>query len=142
MNIIPQDFKFVIEARIETQFVDNLYAGQPARIRFTSFNQRQTPELQGEVQDISASTFMEEQTGLSYYIAKIRLNEGEETKLKGKRLISGIDERSLHPNRKPLHRKLLHPTVHRPAKPRDERRVSVTWLLHGFPEILPRVVND
>ena len=90
MNIIPQDFKFVIEARIETQFVDNLYAGQPARIRFTSFNQRQTPELQGEVQDISASTFMEEQTGLFYYIAKIRLNEGEETKLKGKRLISGM----------------------------------------------------
>ena len=90
MNIIPQDFKFVIEARIETQFVDNLYAGQPARIRFTSFNQRQTPELQGEVQDISASTFMEEQTGLSYYIAKIRLNEGEEIKLKGKRLISGM----------------------------------------------------
>ena len=90
MKIIPQDFEFIVEARIETLHVDDLYKGQPARIRFTSFNQRQTPELFGSVKDVSASTFLDEQTGLNYYIAKIVINDGEIKKLNGKHLISGM----------------------------------------------------
>ena len=90
MKIIPQDFEFIVEARIDTQFVDDLYRKQTARIRFTSFNQRQTPELFGTVKDISASTFLDEQTGLNYYIAKVKINGGELEKLNGKQLISGM----------------------------------------------------
>lgn len=104
MKIIPQDIKFIVEARVETQFIDDLFKGQDVRIRFTSFNQRQTPELLGSVKDISASTFSDEQTGLTYYIAKVSINDGEITKIQGgRKLISGMmaevyirtDERSI-----------------------------------------------
>ena len=42
MQIIPQDNKFEIEANIEPQFVDELYLGQLATLRFSAFNQRST----------------------------------------------------------------------------------------------------
>ncbi|NRA89222.1 MAG: HlyD family secretion protein [Rhizobiales bacterium] len=77
MQIKPQNNKFKIEANIEPQFVDELYPGQLATLRFTAFNQRSTPELSGAVKWISSDIVVNEQTGMSFYINQISVTQEE-----------------------------------------------------------------
>ncbi len=54
MLIVPQADALEVEAKIQPQDIDQLRIGQPAVLRFSAFNQRTTPELNGEVIRISA----------------------------------------------------------------------------------------
>ncbi|MHA7776111.1 HlyD family efflux transporter periplasmic adaptor subunit [Roseibium sp. M-1] len=67
LQIIPQDGNYEIEASIEPQFVDELHPGQAARQRFSAFNQRTTPEIEGVLKTVSANVVVNEQTGQSFY---------------------------------------------------------------------------
>ena len=49
MNIVPEDDTLIVEAQVRPTDVDNVQAGQEARLRITPFKQRATPELIGEV---------------------------------------------------------------------------------------------
>lgn len=48
--------------------------GLPARVAFTALNQRLSVPVLGEVTAVSADRFEDLNTGLPYYLAKIRLN--------------------------------------------------------------------
>lgn len=77
MQIIPQNEKFEVEASVEPHFIDELYPGQPATLRFSAFNQRTTPELEGVIKSISAHVVVNKQTGFSSYMARISVTEKE-----------------------------------------------------------------
>src|SRR5580704_1741574 len=64
--------------------------GKPAALRFTAFNQRTTPELNGEVVRIGADVTQEEKKNESYYAVRIRLADGELARLEGSKLIAGM----------------------------------------------------
>ena len=49
LQIIPSDQKLSFRTRINPVSVDQVYIGQPVRMRFSAFSQRTTPELNGEV---------------------------------------------------------------------------------------------
>lgn len=89
MYIIPESDELVIEARIPPQEIDQLYIGQEAMVRFSAFNQRTTPELQGTVARISGDLTMDPRTGLTYYTVRIRVAEDEVARL-GQRLVAGM----------------------------------------------------
>lgn len=90
LQIIPKDEKVEIEAHVGTQFIDEIYPGQPARIRFSAFNQRTTPEFFGKVQTVSASSVMDEKQGYSYYRVWISVPENEMKSLGDKKLVPGM----------------------------------------------------
>lgn len=90
LQIIPQDGNFEIEANIEPQFVDELHPEQSARLRFSAFNQRTTPEIDGVLKTISANVVVNEQTGQSYYKVRIAIPDTELALLGGQTLISGM----------------------------------------------------
>lgn len=90
LQIIPQNEGFEIEANVEPQFVDELYLGQPATLRFSAFNQRTTPELNGTVKGISPNVVINEQTGISFYKIRLTVSKAELTRLKGQPLIPGM----------------------------------------------------
>ena len=90
MQIIPQDDKFEIEANVEPQFVDELYPGQPTILRFSAFNQRTTPELNGAIKDVSANVVVNEQTGLSFYKVRVTVTVDELSRLNGLTLVPGM----------------------------------------------------
>jgi len=75
--LIPQDRPLVIATRVETVDIDQIYVGQGVTLRFSSFDQRRTPELMGKVTLISADAFQNENSGLSYYLAEVQLDEGQ-----------------------------------------------------------------
>ncbi|PRY24465.1 HlyD family secretion protein [Aliiruegeria haliotis] len=88
--IIPQDRPLVIAARIEPIHVDQVFVGQEVVLRFSTFDARTTPEMNGHVVQISADIFTDERTAISYYRAEIELDPGEIDKLEGKAIIPGM----------------------------------------------------
>ena len=90
LQIIPQDEGFEIEANVEPQFIDELHPGQPATLRFSAFNQRSTPELDGSVKGISPNVVIDEQTGFSHYKIRLTVSENELARLDGQPLIPGM----------------------------------------------------
>ena len=54
MEIVPESDELQIETRLPPQEVDHVHKGQRAYIRFSAFNQRTTPQLEGVVSYVSA----------------------------------------------------------------------------------------
>ncbi|MFK7940208.1 MAG: HlyD family type I secretion periplasmic adaptor subunit [Roseovarius sp.] len=89
--VVPQDRPLVINAQVEPIHIDKIYVGQDVNLRFSALDQRQTPELTGQVVQISADAFEDETTRQSYYRAEIVLSEGEQARLpEGATLIPGM----------------------------------------------------
>lgn len=91
MYIVPQDRPLVIAAQVETIHIDQLFVDQDVSLRFSSLDQRLTPELFGHVVQISADAFEDQNSRVRYYRAEIVLNDGETTRLpEGASLIPGM----------------------------------------------------
>jgi len=90
MDIIPDTARLIVESRIEPMYVDQLYIGQKTTVRLSAFNQRTTPELNGEVTSISATTTVDEVTGMSFYTVKIEIPQAEISRLNGLILVPGM----------------------------------------------------
>ncbi len=90
LYVVPSDSRLVIEARVQTTEIDQIRAGQPATLRFSSFSSRKTPEVNGRIRTISADVFADEITGANYYLARIDIDEGEMEKLEGLELVPGM----------------------------------------------------
>lgn len=81
LYIVPQDRPLIIASQVDPIHVDQVHVGQQVAIRFSALDSRTTPELYGEVTQISADAFTDERRGLSFYRAELRINEGELDKL-------------------------------------------------------------
>lgn len=75
--LIPQDRPLVIATQVEVVDVDQIFVGQEVTLRFSAFDQRRTPELQGKVTLVSADAFQNETSGASFYRAEVQLDEGQ-----------------------------------------------------------------
>ena len=90
MLIVPDGDSLAIEARIAPHEIDQVHMGQRAVVRFTAFNQRTTPELDGEIVRIGADVTQEEKKGESYYAVRIRIADDELARLDGLKLVAGM----------------------------------------------------
>ena len=90
LYVVPNDTELVVDARVDPLSRDQTYIGQETALRFSAFNARTTPEIFGRVSKISADTILDEATGLTYYKAEVKLNEGELAKLEGQELVPGM----------------------------------------------------
>lgn len=90
MFIIPQDRPLVIATRVPTVHIDQVVAGQEAKVIFSAFSQRTTPEVYGVVTKVSADVLTDEATQMPYYRAEIELKPGELAKLGSVILIPGM----------------------------------------------------
>lgn len=90
MLIVPIADALIIEVSIAPQDIDQVHIGQSAVVRFSAFNVRTTPELNGTVTRLSPDLTVDERTGLGHYTARIELNDGEPQRLEGLTLTSGM----------------------------------------------------
>ncbi|WP_299564792.1 HlyD family type I secretion periplasmic adaptor subunit [uncultured Sulfitobacter sp.] len=91
MYLVPQDRPLVIAARVMPTNIDEISVGQQVNLRFSSLDQRTTPELTGEVVQISADALDDETTGASYFRAEIILRPGQIERLpEGTQLVPGM----------------------------------------------------
>jgi len=90
LYIVPQDRPLVIDARVEPIHRDEVFVGQPVTMKFSAFDQRTTPDLVGQVIQVSADTFEDEATRANYYGVEIILDEGQAELLGDKRIVPGM----------------------------------------------------
>ena len=81
MTIVPSRDELSVEVRIATSDVDQVHLDQIAKLRFSAFNQRTTPEIEGRVTRIGADLTRDAQTNSVFYVVRIR-PEGMPTSVK------------------------------------------------------------
>ena len=90
MLIVPEAENLLVEGKVAPQDIDQLRIGQPALLRFSAFNQRTTPEINGLVSRISADAVTEQRTGAPYYTVRIALTAAEIARLGEVKLVPGM----------------------------------------------------
>lgn len=90
MTIVPNSDSLIVETRVPPQEIDQVKLGQPAVLRFTNFNQRTTPEIDGEVSRIGADVSREDKSGPTYFVVRISIGPDEIKKFGGTKLMPGM----------------------------------------------------
>jgi hypothetical protein len=65
------------EAKITSQDIDQVRTAQAAFLKFTSFDQRTTPEIDGEVSLVAADVSQDAKMGVYFYTVRISIPPGE-----------------------------------------------------------------
>jgi len=90
MYIIPKNQPLVVQARISTKHVDQVFVGQDATLNFATFSQRTTPRIFATVTKLSADVFTDKATGANYYQVELKPKPGEMAKLGDAKLLPGM----------------------------------------------------
>jgi HlyD family secretion protein len=90
MQIVPDAASLSVEAKIAPQDINQVHVGQQAFLRFTAFNIRTTPEVPGNVKQISADTTTDKKTGQTYYTTQIGIPADASSLLGNVKLIPGM----------------------------------------------------
>lgn len=116
MLIVPESDNLTVEVKVDPKDIDQIQLGQTVVLRFTSFNVRTTPEINGTVSRIAADTSTDQRTGQSYYLVRIAMPAQELKRLGDARLTPGMpveafiqtgDRTMLSYLVKPLHDQLM-----------------------------------
>jgi len=83
MDIVPEREELMIDAEVSIMDIDRVKAGLLADVRFSVFNQAITPEVEGEVLTVSADRLVNEDNGMPYYLAQVKITQESQEKLKG-----------------------------------------------------------
>lgn len=91
MVIVPEADNLVVEAKVRPQDVDQLHVGQLATLRFTTFNQRTTPELNGLLSMVSPDVAVDQDRPQQpYYTIRIKVAEDDIARLGAVKLVPGM----------------------------------------------------
>ena len=90
MLIVPEADNLSVEVKVNPQDIDQLQLNQKAILRFSAFNARATPEIEGVVTRISADTSTDQRTGQSYYTVRISMPPEQIQRLGEVKLLPGM----------------------------------------------------
>ena len=90
-HIVPSDTGLVVDAQIQTIDRDQIYPGMAARVQFTAFSLRTTPQLYGRIERVASDQSTSPDGRLPpYYAVRIKLRDGEMTRLDGLDIVPGM----------------------------------------------------
>ncbi len=72
LTVVPAEDELLVEAKVAAKDIDQIHPGQDVRLRFSAFNQKTTPEFQGDIVHISADAAADPQTGFMFYAVRVR----------------------------------------------------------------------
>jgi HlyD family type I secretion membrane fusion protein len=75
MEIVPEEKRLIVEARIRPEDINHVRTGADADIRLTAYKQRTTPLVHGSVSYVSGDRLVDQQTGAPYYVIHIDVTE-------------------------------------------------------------------
>jgi len=90
MLIVPETDTLQVEVKVDPKDIDQVKFGQAVVLRFSAFNQRTTPELNGTVVRIAADTTNDQRTGQPYYLVRISMTADEMRRLGAVKLTPGM----------------------------------------------------
>lgn len=90
MEVVPTDDRLIVEARVRPNDVDRIQVGQPVAVKLSAFDQRTMPELNGQLQYVSADAMEDPKQQVAYFLVRVVIPAGELRRLEGKRLQPGM----------------------------------------------------
>lgn len=90
MDIVPSDDALIVEARVSPLDIDIVHPGLLAKVKLLAFKQRSIPSVDGVVTEVSADSFLDSQTNVSYYRARITISADQMKKLNNVKLYPGM----------------------------------------------------
>lgn len=82
VTVVPVGQELILEVQIRPEDIGHLEVGQPATVKFVTYNYSRYGSVKGELTHISATTFQDDQ-GTNYYKGKVKLSHsyvGEDPK--------------------------------------------------------------
>jgi HlyD family secretion protein len=127
MEIVPDAGGLQIESRLPPVDIDQVRVGQKALVRFSAFNQRTTPQVDGVVSYVSADLTQEPHTGSAYYTIRMTL-PGDQRRRLGSLQLVGDAGGNFSADRKSHHDELLAQANHRSVATHVQRTLRSTML--------------
>jgi HlyD family type I secretion membrane fusion protein len=90
LDIVPDGAQLIINARVQPTDVERVAPGMPARVVLTAYRQRNMPLVLGRLQSISADTLVDDRTGLSYFLARVEVDQEDLAALSHVQLMPGM----------------------------------------------------
>jgi protease secretion system membrane fusion protein len=90
MDIVPSDETLLLETQVPPQFIDRVQVGFEADMRFSAFAHSPVLVVPGKVESISNDLLTNEQTGISYYLARVSVTDEGKRILGKRRLQAGM----------------------------------------------------
>jgi HlyD family type I secretion membrane fusion protein len=75
LDILPTNSAYMVEAKIQPQYIDGVAIGQPVEIRFPAYAGKYLPTLHGAIKLLSADTIIDEQHPGGYYLANVEIDD-------------------------------------------------------------------
>ncbi|QUS38260.1 HlyD family type I secretion periplasmic adaptor subunit [Tardiphaga alba] len=89
-TIVPDGAELRFEVKVSPADIDQVRAGQGARVRLTAFNRTTTPELTAKIVMVSPASAKDPVNGQEHYVAYAQLTEDALAKTKDMRLVPGM----------------------------------------------------
>ncbi|MEQ1648430.1 MAG: HlyD family type I secretion periplasmic adaptor subunit [Hyphomicrobiaceae bacterium] len=90
MTIVPNDEALSIEMKVAPVEIDRIFVGQDVRLKFTSFNQKTTPELDGRITYISPDISHDPKSKQDYYTTRAIIAGKDTRTIAGKTIRPGM----------------------------------------------------
>jgi HlyD family type I secretion membrane fusion protein len=90
MEIVPEEKRLIVEARIRPDDINYVRPGSAADIRLTAFKQRTTPLVYGSVIYVSGDRMTDQQTGTAYYTVHVDVTDRALTEAGNLHLTAGM----------------------------------------------------
>ena len=71
VDILPNDAPLIAEVQVQPQDIGNIYLGQQAELVVSTFDPNRFGKARGTISFISPGTFVDEKTGLVYFLARV-----------------------------------------------------------------------
>ncbi|WP_229169555.1 HlyD family secretion protein [Bradyrhizobium altum] len=104
-------------------------------LRFTNFNQRTTPEIEGEVSRIGADVSRDDKTAPTYFLVRIAIPPPELKQARDRASAAGHAGRGLHPDQRANGAVLSDEAAGRPGAPRRQGEMSGANFWHALEQI-------
>ena len=136
LQIVPDEASLVVMARVEPSDIDQVYPGQEALLRFSSFPARLTSEFDGFVTRISADTVIDPNLGTTWYDVELSMVEP----------VASAQEPIAAGNARQVGRRfgdlLLTPGMPVEAHIRTESRTVISFLLKPITDFFSRSMRE
>ncbi|WP_230532585.1 HlyD family type I secretion periplasmic adaptor subunit [Microvirga roseola] len=90
MDIIPQDDRLIVNARLRPEDIDVVRVGQAAEVHLLAYKQRRVPPLKGSVVYVSADRLVDRRTDQAYFATQIRVDEGHPEHVSNVEMVPGM----------------------------------------------------
>jgi epimerase transport system membrane fusion protein len=74
MEILPDEKRLIVEARIRPEDINHVQAGAQADVRLTAYQSRTAPLVQGRVSYVSADRLVEAPSGIAHYVVHVEVS--------------------------------------------------------------------